>query len=217
MSAPKTFVTTVLALVMAVGIAPGFASAQDAPPPAAIDRSKYSPYPGQDFPDQVFFGDTHLHTSYSADAGLIGNTLGPEEAYRFARGETVTSSTGIPARLQRPYDFLVVADHAENLGLAPAMAEGNPRLQANPWGKMMSDLAAKKDIESVTKAYEEWQVVLNRLDDPLKEETALASDMWQRITAAAEKYNSPGLFTAIIGFDGVKSRHRLPLQTPPAD
>ena len=80
---------------------------------------KYSPYPAQDFPNNVYFGDTHLHTSYSTDAGMIGSPLGPEEAYRFARGEKVTSSTGLPARLQRPLDFLVVSDHAENLGLAP--------------------------------------------------------------------------------------------------
>ena len=92
--------------------------AQDAPGPTE-KQVKYSPYPAQDFPNQVFFGDTHLHTSYSTDAGMIGNTLGPEEAYRFARGETVKSSTGLPARLNRPFDFLVVADHAENLGSRP--------------------------------------------------------------------------------------------------
>jgi len=80
-------------------------AAQDTPPVAPT--ADYSPYPAQDFPNQVFFGDTHLHTTYSADAGLIGNTLGPDEAYRFAKGETVTSSTGLPARLSRPLDFLV--------------------------------------------------------------------------------------------------------------
>jgi hypothetical protein len=173
----------------------------DAPPPAEIDKTKYSPYPQQDFPDRVFFGDTHLHTSYSADAGMIGNTLGPEDAYRFARGETVTSSTGIPARLSRPLDFLVVADHAENLGLAPAIAESNPELLANDWGRMVHDLVKKGDIESITKAFDAWQVVLADLDDPLKEQTALAQTMWQRITEAAEQYNDPGRFTAFIGFE----------------
>ena len=74
---------------------PGVPQAQDTPPPSD-KHIKYSPYPEQDFPNQVFFGDTHLHTSYSTDAGMIGNTLGPEDAYRFARGETVTSSTGLP-------------------------------------------------------------------------------------------------------------------------
>jgi uncharacterized protein DUF3604 len=57
---------------------------------------------------------------------MVGCTLGPEDAYRFARGETVVSSTGVPARLNRPLDFLVVTDYSENLGLAPAIAESNP-------------------------------------------------------------------------------------------
>ncbi len=85
--------------------------AQDIPPPTG-KKIDYSPYPAKDFPNRVYFGDTHLHTSYSTDAGMIGNTLGPEEAYRFARGEEVKSSTGLPAKLQRPLDFLVVADHS---------------------------------------------------------------------------------------------------------
>ena len=89
----------------------------------ASELEQYSPFPGNDFPNQVFFGDTHLHTSYSTDAGLFGNTLDPEAAYRFAKGEAVTSSLGVPARLERPLDFLVVSDHAENLGLAPMLAE----------------------------------------------------------------------------------------------
>jgi len=83
----------------------------------------YSPYIGQNFPQNVYWGDTHLHTSFSADAGLFGNRLGLDEASRFARGEEVTSSMGVPAKLQRPLDFLVVSDHAENLGLAPMIAE----------------------------------------------------------------------------------------------
>jgi hypothetical protein len=94
------------------------ALAQDIPPPPTKDWKsiRYSPYPGQDFPNQVFYGDTHLHTSYSTDAGMVGCTLGPEDAYQFALGATVTSSTGVAARLSRPLDFLVIADHAENLG-----------------------------------------------------------------------------------------------------
>jgi len=87
------------------------ADAQDAPGPTN-KKITYSPYPAKNFPNRVYFGDTHMHTSYSADAGMIGNTLGPDDAYRFAKGETVTSSSGQKARLARPLDFLVVADHA---------------------------------------------------------------------------------------------------------
>jgi len=118
------------------------AAAHDAPPPPNR-KIQYSPYPAKDSPNRVYFGDTHLHTSYSRDAGMIGNSLGPEAAYRFARGETVTSSTGLPTRLQRPLDFLVITDHAENLGLAPAIAESNPDLLKNPWGREQHDLVKK--------------------------------------------------------------------------
>ena len=72
--------------------------------------------------NRPYFGDTHLHTSLSPDAGLAGTKLGLDEAYRFARGETVTSNSGQKAALKRPLDFLVVADHAENLGLAQGLA-----------------------------------------------------------------------------------------------
>ena len=99
---------------------------------------EYSPHVGQSYPNRVLFGDTHLHTAYSTDAGMLGNRLGPEAAYRFAMGEPVTSSTGVKARLSRPLDFLVVADHAENLGFPVQLAQGHPALQGNDFGKTMA-------------------------------------------------------------------------------
>jgi hypothetical protein len=92
--------------------------------------SNYSPYVERkvvdsNFAEGVYWGDTHLHTSYSTDSGMMGNTLGPDMAFRFARGEEVISSHGMRVRLIRPLDFLVVADHAENLGLAPFIAESH--------------------------------------------------------------------------------------------
>lgn len=139
-----TLGVSAISLLFAAAVAQaqdGVSQAQDAPPPKVTEAQiQYSPYPEQDFPNQVFYGDTHLHTSYSTDAGMVGCTLGPEDAYRFVRGETVTSSTGVPARLRRPLDFLVVADHSENLGLAPAISDSNPELLKNEWGKMEHDL-----------------------------------------------------------------------------
>ena len=199
--ARRSLVPIVLAC-SALTLGMGGASAQygDAPDARPEGRS-YSPYPEQTFPNRVLFGDTHLHTSYSADAGMIGNTLGPEEAYRFARGETVTSSTGLRARLARPLDFLVVSDHAENLGLAPALAEGNPQILATPWGRMQYELVRKGDIESVGKAFDNWSQRMSRLDDPTKDLPALTRSMWQKITTAAERFNEPGRFTALIGYE----------------
>ena len=168
--------------------------------PAERGDIQYSPYPQEDFPNKVYFGDTHLHTSYSADAGMIGNTLGPEEAYRFARGETVTSSTGLEVQLSRPLDFLVISDHSENLGLAPAIAESNETLLSTPWGKEQHDLV-KSGTEGALQAYENWMAKNATQDDPLAELTELKSEMWTNLTSAAEQFNEPGLFTALIGYE----------------
>ena len=177
------------------------ADAQDSdaePDQVTIGRTEYSPYLDQGFPDRVYFGDTHLHTSYSTDAGMVGNRLGPEEAYRFARGEEVTSSTGLRARLQRPLDFLVVSDHAENLGLAPMIAESNPDLLRTDFGRLVHDLVKSGQGPE---AYEAWIKQMNALDDPLKGNDALTRSVWSRVTEAAEKYNEPGKFSAIIGYE----------------
>ncbi len=76
---------------------------------------------------------------------MVGNTLGPEEAFRFARGETVKSSHGLPVKLKRPLDFTAVADHAENLGLAPAIAKSDATLLKNAWGKQVHDAVKAGD------------------------------------------------------------------------
>ena len=172
--------------------------AQDTPGPS--DRKvTYSPYPAKTFPNRVYFGDTHLHTSYSADAGMAGAIVGPEEAYRFARGEEIKSNTGLPVKLARPLDFLVIADHAENLGLAPMIAASDPGLLQSEWGKKVHDLVkAGKGPD----AFNMWAAAMQALKDPFKgQEKTMAEPAWKRITAAAEKYNEPGRFTTIIGFE----------------
>ena len=82
-------------------------------------KSTYSPYAGRNYPTQPFFGDTHLHTSFSMDAGAFDARLGPRDAYRFARGEEVTASSGQQVKRSRPLDFLVVADHSDNMSFFP--------------------------------------------------------------------------------------------------
>lgn len=169
----------------------------DVPPPTDDSERTYSPYPEEDFPNRVYFGDTHLHTSYSTDAGMVGNTLGPDEAYRFARGEEVVQSHGLRAKLRRPLDFLVISDHAANLGVAVMIAESNPDLLANEWGRTVHDLVK---AGRGTEAYNAWLVPMNARENPLPDEGIMRS-MWQRLTAAAEEYNEPGLFTALIGYE----------------
>ena len=159
---------------------------------------EYSPYVDRNFAENVYWGDTHLHTSYSTDAGMIGNTLGPDEAYRFASGEEVVSASGQRARLIRALDFLVVSDHAENLGLAPMIAASDPELLKNPWGRELHDLVkAGKAVEAFTK----WgaEAMLPRID-PI-DDPQLARSIWEQITASADRFNDPGIFTAFIGYE----------------
>ena len=174
-----------------------FAQAQDAPSAHPGNRD-YSPYPEQDFPNRVFFGDTHNHTTYSADAGMIGNRLGPDEAYRFAKGETVTSSTGLNTRLARPLDFLVISDHAENLGLAPLLADKDATLMSTEFGQK---LRARLDAGDPAGAWAIWSESKSTGKDPLADHQEIYRTAWSRITQAAEDHNQPGLFTAFIGFE----------------
>ena len=188
-------ITTTLAMFLALPLAAQDFAVQEGD--ISIGGREYSPYLHQSYPDRVFFGDTHLHTSYSTDAGMVGNTLGPEEALRFARGEKVISSTGLPARLIRPLDFLVVADHAENLGLSPMIEESNPELLRDPQGKEYYDLVkAGKGWD----AYQIWKKSGAERKDSMPN-PKLQALMWNQIIDAVDTYNQPGVFTAFHGFE----------------
>ncbi len=165
-------------------------------------KPPYSPYAGRNFPTRPLFGDTHLHTSLSMDAGMTGTTVGPEDAYRFAKGEEVVSSTGQPVKLSRPLDFLVVADHSDNMGLAPDFFSGKPEILADPRARRWYDLVkAGKFGEAV----EEMLPAFSQGDFPKTMQylpgTAAYRSTWKRIIDAAEGANDPGRFTAFIGYE----------------
>ncbi|MEP2531256.1 DUF3604 domain-containing protein [Shimia sp.] len=162
---------------------------------------EYSPFLAEDFPNQVLYGDTHLHTAYSADAGLVGAVLTPDDAYRFAKGEEITSSNGQRARLKRPLDWLAVTDHAENLGLPVALEDDDPVLAKSAWGRRISEIYAPRTVESRVLSYDTWmQEALNIVTDPLKG-SGFDTIMWPRVTEAAERHNVPNAFTALIGYE----------------
>ncbi len=98
----------------------------------AFKKPPYSPYAGRNFPTRPFFGDTHVHTAFSMDAGAFGARLSPKDAFRFGRGEEITSSTGQPVRLSRPLDFLVVSDHSDNMGFFPQLFAGQSANAGGP-------------------------------------------------------------------------------------
>ena len=167
---------------------------------AADDPGKYSPYVGADYPMKLLWGDTHVHSSFSMDANVLGNTrLSPGDAYRFARGETVTASNGLPVRLGRPLDFLVVADHAEYMGVLPKLRAEDPLLLSDPNGKRIFE-ALTGDSEVARKIMDDLigSLMTNR---PIFDNPVAKQDIWSEITTQAERHNRPGVFTALIGFE----------------
>ena len=162
----------------------------------------YSPYAGRDFPTRPFFGDTHLHTSFSMDAGAFGARVAPRDAYRFARGEEITSSSGQPVKLSRPLDFLVVADHSDNMGFFPDLFAGKPEIVANPTGRRWYEMIqAGKGPEAAIEIIVAFSQGTFPKDLIYFPGTRAYKGAWQETIAAAEKYNEPGRFTAFIGYE----------------
>ena len=121
----------VTAPVAATNAAPGLA------------RGTYLPDADRKFPTRVLWGDEHLHTGWSGDASLGGTTLTPEDAVRFARGETVKSSSGQDAKLDVPLDWLAVTDHSDGYGTASELRAGNPEMLADPTAKRWAAMTAR--------------------------------------------------------------------------
>ncbi|GAB5452794.1 MAG: DUF3604 domain-containing protein [Halioglobus sp.] len=165
----------------------------------AGQAADYSPNVDLPAPTRVYWGDTHLHTDASTDAAARGTSLGLEEAYRFARGETVTSSSGQRARLRRPLDFLVVADHSDGMGFFNMLVTGHPTLMKEELGQRWRGLlqegkgavVAREVISGFAQNTLPWQT-----NDPL-----LMRPVWDANIAAAEAFNDPGNFTALLGFE----------------
>jgi len=167
-------------------------------------QKHFSPYAGRNFPTEVYWGDTHLHTGMSMDAGAFGARLTPEDAYRFARGEELTSSTNLKVKLDRPLDFLVVADHSDNMGFFPRLYAGDPEMLSDPTGKKWYDMIQAGGQEGV-KAATEIIIAFSQGTFPKKLESLPGSpayrSAWEETILAAEKYNDPGRFTAFIGYE----------------
>ena len=202
--------------LLAITLLWGKVLAQESPIPENLEKAlsekykgkSYSPYAARDFPNEVLWGDSHLHTGLSFDAGAAGCILTPEDAYRFARGEEVVSSFGIPVKLSRPLDWLVVADHTDNMGFILDLVKGEPAILATEKGKDWHERlkTASKD-EKPAIAYEiiKSLIVEQPPTFPMEIYYGVESEgyksTWETIVRTAEAYNDPGQFTAIIGYE----------------
>jgi hypothetical protein len=191
-------------LVWMIPIA-GFA--QDVPPDATesvLGGRPYSPYADRAFPTRPFFGDTHVHTALSADAGGGGTTLLPRDSYRLARGEQVTSNTGQPVKLSRPLDFYMVTDHSDGMGAITDVLAGAPNILADEQGRQFHEAfaqggqTARMAAQELTAQFAQGTIspVLN-----YQPGNPAYKRVWDDIMAAAEEFNDPGIFTTFIAFE----------------
>ena len=165
-------------------------------------KAPYSPYAGRQFPQRVYWGDTHVHTSYSVDAGAFGCRLDPADAYRFAKGNEITASSGQRVRLSRPLDFLVVSDHSDGFGFFPAIFAGDAKIMADPQGRRWNEMihggqgaaAAIEIIQNFGKG------TISKAIFPVPGMESYQST-WEKVIKAADDANDPGRFTAFIGFE----------------
>ncbi|WP_146345200.1 DUF3604 domain-containing protein [Falsiphaeobacter marinintestinus] len=186
------------------------ATAQFKPSPESLQGlypgKAYSPYAQRSFPSQVFWGDTHLHTGYSMDAGLFGNSTGPDTAFQLARGEEVESASGQPIKLARPLDWLVLTEHSDGMGMIFDLQKGAPNILASEQGKRWSEAIQQGGDASAAAALD---LITNfsqgTMDEALIVDyspgSPIYASVWDDIVNTVEKYNEPGRFTAFIGYE----------------
>jgi Protein of unknown function (DUF3604) len=184
----------------------------------------YSPPVANDYPTRLLWGDTHVHSNLSPDAFTFGNRgVTSEQAFRFARGETVTSQTGLQARLSRPLDFLLVSDHSEFLGIFPKVFSGSKDIIETPLGKRWTGYIRDNKVNNVLMEFgvlsmgkEHMGHALEQLEsmpgidldaevlrDPKQSEVPVdvRRAIWREVGAVADRFNEPGRFTAFIGYE----------------
>ena len=182
----------------------------------STSASDYSTGVNTDYPKRVFFGDLHLHSNISADAHSMGNLLlTSADAFRFARGEKVVASNGLPAQLKRPLDFLSVTDHAEFMGLYRMFTIEDPRLMSSDLGQAWRaryDTRPDPNESDPTRlmARNPIAAFVNSINDPNAERdaypAALKSAIWTDVARTADEFNSPGIFTAFTGYEWTAMR-----------
>lgn len=166
----------------------------------------YSPYANRSFPNQVLWGDSHLHTGLSLDAGVFGNTLTPDDAWELARGGQITSSSGLPVKLGRALDWMLLTDHTDLMGFATDLQAGKPEILANPKVREWYD-GYNEGGDAAGKAA--FDLITNFSQMTLPEDIVAAyspgadafSTIWEEIVDSVERANEPGRFTALIGFE----------------
>ncbi len=152
-------------------------------------------------PERVYWGDQHVHTGWSADAGIAGATLSPEDAVRFVRGEEVTSNTGQKARIRRPLDWVAVTDHSDGMGTINEIRAGHPDFMANPVTKGWAEGMKQGGRAAQQAALDLINAQSNKKLPPVMMDPKWMRSAWTKTIDVMEKYNEPGTFTAFIAYE----------------
>jgi len=161
----------------------------------------YLPDANRKYPERVLWGDQHLHTGWSVDAGVAGATLTPEDAVRFVRGETVNNNSGQPMKLERPLDWVAVTDHSDGMGTIGELKGGNPEFMADPTVKAWHDMMAKGGAEAQKATIALVRAQASRTMPAVLKDEKWVKAAWQKTVDIMEKYNEPGKFTAFIAYE----------------
>ena len=175
----------------------------------------------------VYFGDTHIHTTFSFDAYILGNMNTPDEAYRYAKGEEMKNSFGIDMKIREPLDFYAVTDHGFWMGVVDEWADTTTELSKHPLAKPYHNINSPENLNFDTgirritlfrqnygkftqtrggywKLFKAW----------LANDVSLGSasfdynahrEAWTEVAKAAQKHNDPGNFTTFIGYEWTSS------------
>ncbi len=146
----------------------------------------------------AFFGETHIHTSWSFDAFVFGNTVtGPEEAYQFAMGKPIRHPAGYMVQIKRPLDFEAVTDHSEYMGTVRLANDPQSDLSKLPIAEKLK-VRSKEDVQKVY-----LFLATSIITEPIKELLApeVAGSVWKSVVEAADKYYQPGKFTTFAAYE----------------
>ncbi|MCJ8294342.1 MAG: DUF3604 domain-containing protein [Colwellia sp.] len=167
-------------------------------------KTNYSPYADRDYPTQLLFGETHIHSALSADAGGGGTTLLPRDLYRFARGEQVLSNTSQPVKLDRPLDFICLTEHTDGMGLITDLFKGTEAILADKQGAEFHQRFSKGGAEAKQASFDLISAFANnQLSDALLYQPGNPgyTRTWHDLVQAAEEFNEPHKFTTMISYE----------------
>ena len=134
----------------------------------------------------VYYGNLHVHTAWSFDAYINGAIAGPDDAYRWARGEAIPGGKGLPdLKILKPLDWYAVSDHAEYLGALPLMADPSSPVSQHP---LAADISGD-DAEASFNAYTEiLDGISNRRGDPILGDPKLGATVWRQVVDIADQH-----------------------------